>query len=193
MTLIEEVISFSRGYINSPAQRTEDRKSKIREVYKKLTGQKLKGCRTCYIEALFKIINQNKMGQYELKRGVLLQTIGHPEKTCTSQTITDELAQWHLAQCPGKIIFFSRAPVGVVIPPSPPARKPFLSQLDKKRIAGPVRSNIVAPTKIIAPVIIKAPIIIKPPIIIKAKEPSVEEIATELIATVIPKKGKTKK
>lgn len=47
---------------------------------------------------------------YELKKGVLLQAFGHPEKTCTNDTLTDELAQWHLAQHPGKAIFFSRMP-----------------------------------------------------------------------------------
>lgn len=56
---------------------------------------------------------------YELKKGVLLQALGHPSKTCTNDTLTDELAEWHLKNSPGTIVFFSRYPAKVrSIPPA---------------------------------------------------------------------------
>jgi hypothetical protein len=112
-------LSFSREYINDRKERTSERKQKIRQAYKELTGKDINGrCSTCYIEALLKILKlnepqiQTKMAakNYELKKGVLLQAFGHPEKTCTNFTLTDELAEWHLAQHPGKAIFFARMP-----------------------------------------------------------------------------------
>jgi hypothetical protein len=111
-------LSFSREYINDRKERTSERKQKIRQAYKELTGKDINGrCSTCYIEALLKILKltpqipkEMAAKNYELKKGVLLQAFGHPEKTCTNFTLTDELAEWHLAQHPGKAIFFARMP-----------------------------------------------------------------------------------
>jgi hypothetical protein len=127
MTLTDEVISFSRDYVNHKTYRTEDRKSKIRAVYQQLTGQSIKiSCTTCYIEALFKIINITKMAtnNYVLKKGVLLQAFGDATKTCTNDNLTDELAEWHLKQCPVKAIFFARMPVLAVKGPNAPTPAP---------------------------------------------------------------------
>ena len=64
MTVVEEVVSFARDYINNPANRTEERKQKIRKALRHLTGQFLNfGCSTCYIEAVFKILNITKNGK----------------------------------------------------------------------------------------------------------------------------------
>jgi hypothetical protein len=120
--LIDEVIAFSRTYVNNRSQRTAERKTKIREALIQLTGENInKGCSTCYIEALFKILNLTKMATpkgYELKKGVLLQAFGHPEKVCTNLTLTDELAEWYLTNYPEKAIYFAKIPV---IPPPPAA------------------------------------------------------------------------
>jgi len=48
---------------------------------------------------------------YELKKGVLLQAFGDASKTCTNDTLTDELAEWYLKNFPEKAIYFSRIPV----------------------------------------------------------------------------------
>lgn len=117
--MINEVLSFSREYLNDKKQRTLDRKQKIRTIYKKLTGEDINGrCSTCYVEALLKILKLTEpiipkemaTQNYQLKPGVLLQEFGYPDKTCTNQTLTDELAKWHLERCPGKTIMFARIP-----------------------------------------------------------------------------------
>lgn len=125
--IYDEVHSFARDYIDVRSFRTQARKAKIREAYKLLTGKKMKvSCSTCYIEALLEIINNTKMAtpNYELKKGVLLQAFGDASKTCTNDTLTDELAQFYLTHYPEKAIYFSRippvpiaAPAVTIIPP----------------------------------------------------------------------------
>lgn len=74
MTEIDEVLSFSRDFINNRLHRTPERKAKIQKVIKQITGETLgKSCGTCYIEALFKILKLHVMSQYELKRGYVAQ------------------------------------------------------------------------------------------------------------------------
>jgi hypothetical protein len=135
---MEEVLMFARDYINHPASRTKERKAKIRDAIRRLTGDVLgESCGTCYIEALFKIINLNKMSKYELKKGVVLQAFGDASKTCTNNTITDELAEWYLKYHPEKRIYFAKIPVEVsVVPPT-------------IRIVPP--TNIVKPENIVLP------------------------------------------
>ena len=109
--LIDEVQSFARDFINFKEFRTSGRKAKIREAYTLLTGEKIKvSCSTCYIEALLLIVNSKPMAtrNYELKKGVLLEAFGDASKTCTNDTITDELGDWYMANQPEKIIYFER-------------------------------------------------------------------------------------
>jgi len=111
--IIDEVQSFARDFINFKEFRTSSRKAKIREAYTILTGDKIKvSCSTCYIEALLLIVNSKPMAtrNYELKRGVLLEAFGDASKTCTNDTLTDELAEWYLKNQPEKIIYFSKVP-----------------------------------------------------------------------------------
>ena len=148
MLPVDEVLGFSAAYINRKEERTSLRKRKIRQVYRELFGKDIKAsCSTCYIEAVleivrsFKKINTMATPNYELKRGVLLEAFGHPEKTCTNDTLTDELAEWHLRQCPGKVVYFARTPGRlppplIVIPPRP------------RNVTEP---RIVEPEKIIIP------------------------------------------
>jgi hypothetical protein len=114
MTLIEEVLGFSRDFINNRSARTKERKEKIRNALGSLTGEFINfGCSTCYVEALFKIKNLTIMAssKYELKRGVVLQAFGDASKTCTNDTITDELGDWYMKHYPEKAIYFARMPV----------------------------------------------------------------------------------
>jgi len=117
--MINDVLSFSMEYLNSKKERTFARKKKIRAAYRELFGKEMQGfCSTCYIEAMleivksFKQLNVTNMAarNYELKRGVLLQELGYPEKACTNDTLTDELAEWHLGRHPEKSILFARVP-----------------------------------------------------------------------------------
>jgi hypothetical protein len=113
MTLIEEVIGFSRDYVNKESERTPERKNKIKAAYKELTGEIIRTtCSTCLIEYIFKI--RSKMEKttcrYQLKPGALLQAFGDPSKICTNKNITDELAEWHLKNNPGVISLFSKVP-----------------------------------------------------------------------------------
>jgi len=141
--IYDEVHSFARDFINVRSFRTQARKAKIREAYELLTGEKIKiSCSTCYIEALFKIINNTKMAssKYELKKGVLLQAFGDASKTCTNDTLTDELAEWYLKNYPEKIIYFSRVPsvsqpviATVKIPPK--QKEPEVAEIAENLIA----------------------------------------------------------
>lgn len=94
---------------------------------------------------------------YELKKGVLLQAFGDASKTCTNDTLTDELAQWYLKNYPEKAIYFSKILTAQVVP--------------EVRIIPPSVPNVkVEPeVKIISPVII---------------EPEASDVADTLIKTV---------
>lgn len=144
MEEINEVLSFARDYINRPAFRTIERKAKIRNAIRKLTGKKLdNGCGTCYIEALFTILNLHKMAssKYELKKGVLLQAFGHPEKTCTNLTITDELGDWYMKNFPQKMVLFAKypkpttpiIPAGIEIVPPVVTKEPATVKKPRKK------------------------------------------------------------
>jgi hypothetical protein len=108
MDLIEEVLAFSREYVNGKV--TKERKDKIAAAYKKLTGENLRiSCGTCFIEAIFKIkkIMERVPCKYRLKPGALLRTFGDESKTCTNANLTNELADFHLRNNPGCIRLFS--------------------------------------------------------------------------------------
>lgn len=103
-TLYKEIESFARDFING--NRTPERKLLISRAYKQLTGNNLKkSCSTCYIEAIFKIIEKMKapkeICRYRLKKGARLRAFSDESKTCTNDNLTDELAEWHLARNPG--------------------------------------------------------------------------------------------
>jgi hypothetical protein len=141
MELIDEVLSFSREYVNQKRSRTPDRKAKIRQAIKNLTGQKLEiSCGTCYLEALFKIINLTGMAtsKYEIKRGAVVEVFGHPEMAVTNNSITDAIGDWYMKFHPEKLIYFARypgkgatapaaAPAITIIPTPPPATPPAAS------------------------------------------------------------------
>jgi hypothetical protein len=145
--MIEDVLSFSRAYISSKKERTLARKIKIRAAYEEIFGKKMRGsCATCFIEAMleivksFKTLNIKTMSiNYELKRGVLLQELGHPEMACTNDTLTDALAEWHLSRHPEKAVLFARLP-SAIPPPSPTVIKiiPPAQPEEKKDLAASV-------------------------------------------------------
>jgi len=132
--IIDDVQSFSRDFINFKSFRTSQRKAKIREAYKLLTGKNFRvSCSTCYIEALMLIVNSQPMASrnYELKRGVLLQAFGDASKTCTNDTITDELAEWYLKNQPEKIIYFSKLPPWLNVVSTPESGRTKLFQTNR--------------------------------------------------------------
>jgi len=120
MSAIEEVIAFARDYVNHPSARTKSRKAKITEAIYQLTGQILgKGCSTCYIEAIFKIINKTKMANYELRKGYVAQFAGQAYRGVKSFTNfnlqTDPakyepIAQEFLRLYPERARYFIRVP-----------------------------------------------------------------------------------
>lgn len=48
--------------------------------------------------------------KYELKKGVLLEAFGDASKTCTNDTITDDIGDWFMKFQPEKAIYFARYP-----------------------------------------------------------------------------------
>ncbi|MCJ7447899.1 MAG: hypothetical protein MUO72_09410 [Bacteroidales bacterium] len=87
---------------------------------------------------------------YELKRGVLLQAFGDASKTCTNDTLTDELGDWYMANQPEKVIYFSRLPATPVIPPSvviiPPTFHPIKEKIpeEKKEQMPEINTKLIA-------------------------------------------------
>lgn len=119
MSVIQEVLMFTREYVNNAKYRTRENKDKIRAAYRQITGESLTtNCGTCLIEALFKIkkMMEKKPCKYLLKPGALLQAFGDESKTATNANLTDELAQWHLKNNPGTKILFSKMPVIEILP-----------------------------------------------------------------------------
>jgi hypothetical protein len=177
--IIDDVQSFARDFINIKSFRTSTRKTKIREAYRLLTGKEIKvSCSTCYIEALLFIVNSKPMAakNYELKRGVLLQAFGDASKTCTNDTLTDELAEWYLKNQPEKIIYFSRLPAGMKAEQTPSAAPTKLFQTSTKRNFAQRSKSPPQPQAAVAPKIV----------IIPPKAP--EEIKIVPPEAVIPKK-----
>ena len=126
MTNIEEVISFSREFINFVKTRTPQRKAKIKMAYLEVMKENMRGgCSTCYIEAIFKIIKFTKMAssKYQLKQGVLLQAFGDASKVMTNANITDDLAEYHLSHNPACAKYFAVLPTALpkAVTPSAPA------------------------------------------------------------------------
>lgn len=111
--MIEEVISFSRAYINFVNERTPERKEKIRIVYRELTGEKIRtSCGTCYIKALLIINKRLNMEpcKYRLKEGHRVMCRNSWSKIMTNKNITNGLAEWHLKNNPKCIVHFERVP-----------------------------------------------------------------------------------
>lgn len=114
MTIIEEVISFSREYCSNVKSQTKERKQKIASAYRQCFGKPMNvGCGTCYIEAIFEIKKymEKKPCKYRLKPGVLLQAFGDESKNATNLNLTDELAEFHLRTNPGCAKYFAIIPV----------------------------------------------------------------------------------
>jgi len=126
MSAINEVILFARDYVNHPSARTRERKTAIRQALLKLTGQKLgDNCGTCYIEAIFKIINITKMANYELKKGYVAQFEGQGFRGIKAFTNTnlklnpakyEPIAEEYLRLHPERAIYFVKIPKLAVKP-----------------------------------------------------------------------------
>lgn len=113
MSETDDVRTFAREYINHPGTRTPERKAKIKSAIRNLTGRILdNSCGTCYIEALFTILNFSNMAssKYVVKRGVVLQPFGHPEMSCDCYSITDEKGDWIAAHQPELLRYFDKYP-----------------------------------------------------------------------------------
>lgn len=120
MTVINEVVTFARDYINHSSGRTEDRKAKIRQAILGITGQRLaNNCSTCYIEAIFKILKYKDMANYELKKGYVAQFIGRivdGVKSFTNVNLQtnpgkyDPIAAEYLRLYPERAIYFVKTP-----------------------------------------------------------------------------------
>ena len=115
---------FARQFVNETSFRNTENKEVIRREYRRMFGGHLNaGCSTCYIEALFKILNKKQMASsnYILKKGVVLQVFGDASRSYTWKTITDEIAEQILREYPEKRIFFDQVPSPVVAIPEPVA------------------------------------------------------------------------
>ena len=74
-------------------------------------------CSTCCYEAYHEIINfdLNKLKSmkecnYILKKGVLLTDFGKPQFNCNANTLTNELAEYHLKRDPFLVVKFDKIP-----------------------------------------------------------------------------------
>jgi len=186
--IIDDVQSFARDFINVKSFRTSTRKAKIREAYRLLTGKEIKvSCSTCYVEALLLIVNSQPMAtrNYELKRGVLLEAFGDASKTCTNDTITDELAEWYLKNQPETIIYFSKLPPWIKVVETPETGRVKLFQTNRNF----ARRN-TPDTKIIRGISEAPKIVIIPP---KAIVPQNENVIIPQKETVVETKKVARK
>jgi hypothetical protein len=175
--IIDDVQSFARDFVNFKSFRTSERKAKIRQAYKLLTGKDIRvSCSTCYIEALHLIFNSQPMAtrNYELKRGVLLQAFGDASKTCTNDTLTDELAEWYLKNQPEKIVYFSKLPPWLSVVNTPETAPEKLFQTNRNFAQRNINAtNIIKGTSEPPKIVIIPPKEKIPPVI--ATEPTVEK------------------
>ena len=126
---------------------------------------------------------------YELKKGVLLQEFGFPEKACTNQTLTDELAEWHLKRHPEKSVLFARIPESfipgpILPPPPPPQRSP---QGGVKQIVAP-EVIIIPPSKIAQEDPVKRKLLVDQALALgfeSRPESRIELISSEELRTII--------
>jgi len=136
----------------------------------------------------FKKLNPINMARnYELKRGVLLQEFGHPEKACTNDTLTDELAEWHLSRHPEKSVLFARlpGPITSVIHLPPPEIK----------IIKPAQTVIIPPAKIAQEDPVKRKLLVDKALELGFKsspENPIELITSEELNVIIPNLEKAK-
>lgn len=84
------------------------------------------------------------MGRYKLKKGVLLRAFSDSSKTCTADTITDELAEWHLTHNPACRRFFEKVPDTL---PGVPAGLKIVQPVKQKPKTIQVKKEIVIPTE----------------------------------------------
>jgi hypothetical protein len=144
MTVTQEVLEFTREYINNPNTRTRERRDKIRSAYRELTGENLTtNCSTCLIETLFKIkkLMEKQPCKYLLKPGALLQAFSDVDKTCTNANLTDELAEWHLKHNPGTRCLFSRIPEEVPVAPESPVILPAVESIPESPVFEKAKRN----------------------------------------------------
>ena len=134
---------------------------------------------------------------YELKKGVLLQEFGFPEKACTNQTLTDELAEWHLKRHPEKSVLFARIPESfipgpILPPPPPPQRSP---QGGVKQIVAP-EVIIIPPSKIAQEDPVKRKLLVDQALalgFVSSPENKIELLSSDELKIIIPNLEKAKK
>lgn len=149
MSAIDQVIGFARDYINRPSARTPQRKALIREALLVKTGKKLgNNCGTCYIEAIFKILNLIKMANYELRKGYVAQFPGtgfNGVKAFTNVNLKtdpakyDPIAAEYLRLYPERAIYFVRIPKA---PVKKEIVKPVIKEVIQKAEVKPPESVI---------------------------------------------------
>jgi len=111
MTDIQKIKEFAREFVNGNG-RTAERRRLISTVYFRIYGERLRAhCSTCYIEAIFKIINimETKPCKYRLKKGAILQPFGGG--IITNDNLTDEIAEQCLANHVANASMFAVMPV----------------------------------------------------------------------------------
>lgn len=138
---------FARQFVNEPSFRTPANKEAIRKEYRRIFGGQLNaGCSTCFIEALFKILNKKQMASsnYILKKGVVLTVFSDARRTYTWKTITDEIAAQILTEFPEKRIFFDKIPAAPVVEvPEPVIKEPAVEEKYTGRPASEITHELV--------------------------------------------------
>jgi hypothetical protein len=93
-------------------------KALISDIYLKLFNRAVKGCDSCYMDAINEIcsISKSKImelskNEYALRAGALLHDKdGDAKKMASNHNITNELAEYHLRTNPGCEVYFTKLP-----------------------------------------------------------------------------------
>ena len=133
--MLTYIKSFAKDYINGNHKPEYD--AEIKRLYFKLFRQRLSGCRTCMVEAIFKILNSKPMGKYRLKRGVQLQEHSNLETRLNWKTQTDELCEYWLRKDANNARFFDDLPNNYL---------ELIGKQSKKQIEKPIEKVIINDT-----------------------------------------------
>lgn len=143
--MIQKIKSFAKDFVNGDAK--PEYEAEIKRVYFQMFGQRLSGCRTCMVEALFKILNHKPMGKFRVKRGVQFNEHSDITKRLNWKTQNDELCEYWLKKDPNNARFFDEIPEGYIASITKEAKEEAKIEVEKPEINTIIEHNVTEITE----------------------------------------------